>query len=92
MITKQHAEDIARKLRAIIDKRASAHDRALIYHEDKLIAHFGIRRGSNRNIPHDYIPKEIHMSPRDTKQLAECSITSQQWIQRLKEKGIILDA
>ena len=88
-ITKQMALDIARKLKANIDTTAKAHDLATVLHEGKVIAWFGIRRGSKRDLPHPYIPAQIHLGPHDTRRLAECHISREEWIAIMREKGLI---
>ncbi len=63
-LTKDHAKSIAKKLGATIDTGKKAHDIACVYHKGVLIASFGIRRGSDRNLGHGHIPKDLHLSPR----------------------------
>jgi hypothetical protein len=88
-ITKEHARKIARKLRAVIDKTPKAHDVAKVYHGGTLIAAFGIRRGSNKNLGHDHIATELHLSPHDTLRLANCPLSRDEWIEMLIKGGWI---
>jgi hypothetical protein len=88
MLTKEHAEAIAAKFKAKI-KPGSAHDVAIVEHNGKRVAQFGIRRGSNKDQGHDHIPTNLHMSPRDTMELARCGITVDEWITRMRQKGLI---
>jgi len=88
MLTKDHALLIAKKLDAEI-RTKSAHDIAVIKHKGKRIAQFGIRRGSNRNQSHNHIPNSVHLSPRDTMLLAQCTISADEWIDIMKRKGFI---
>lgn len=91
MLTKDHALDIAKKLKADI-RNKSAHDIAVIFYEGQRIAQFGIRRGSDRNQSHNHIPSSIHLSPRDTLRLAQCTISAEEWIELMKQKGLIEEA
>jgi len=88
-LNRDHARAIAKKLRATIDKSGKAHDIAYIYHNGVLVAHFGIRRGSDRNLPHGHIPDALHLRPRQTLNLAICTLTREQWIQIMTDAGWI---
>lgn len=91
-ITKEHARKIARKLGAVIETGTKAHDLALVYHNDLLIATFGIRRGSRKDIGHGHIPSALHVGPRDCLGLANCPLSREAWIQMLIEAGWVDDA
>jgi len=89
-ITKQMAESIARKLGAtVVARPGSAHDRAEIFHEGRRVAWFGIRRGSQRDLGHDFIPRQIYVSPREARLLAQCPLKREHWVAILTEKGIV---
>src|SRR5437016_7994580 len=88
MLTKDHAEEIAKKLKARMHA-GSKHDLAILEYEGKVIAQFGIRRGSRKDQGHDFIPGRIHLNRRDTLSLAQCSISYEDWIERMKDKGVI---
>jgi hypothetical protein len=88
-LTKQHARTIAKKLGAEIDTSPKAHDLALVRHNGAIIATFGIRRGSNKNLPHGHIANDLHISPRQAMNLASCSMTPAQWLERLEEQNVI---
>lgn len=91
MLDKEDALKIKRKLKAKIEKtkKGRPHDLTVIYHGGALIASFGIRRGSNKGLPHDHIPASLHMSPNECSQLAQCSITRDQWLKRMKSLNLI---
>jgi len=91
MLTKDHAEKIASKLNARIHHGAK-HDIAVFEYEGKIIAQFGIRRGSRKDQGHDFIPGRIHLNRRDTLALVECAFSYENWIQRMKDKGVISGA
>ena len=89
-ITKEHALNIARKLNAEIVKRKNkAHDMAYIYYRGKVIALFGIRRGSSKNLGHDHIPGQIYLSPHNTRLLGECPYQKRDWLNNMKDKCLI---
>lgn len=87
-ITKDHAEKAAKKLSATIISGAK-HDIAKIFYEKKLIAHFGIRRGSKKDIPHDYVPEQLHLTKSQFMEFVLCQISQTDWIALLIQKGIV---
>jgi hypothetical protein len=91
MLTKEHALKIKKKLKAkeIRDKRNRPHDLYGVYYNDVLIASFGIRRGSNKHLPHDHIPEDLYLKPNECLRFAQCQITLKQWIKMMKNIGII---
>jgi len=88
MLNKDDAQKIAKKLKARVHA-GSAHDIAVIEYDGKHVADFGIRRGSRRDQGHGHIPRDIHLNLRDALSLAECSLSYEQWVKRMKEKGLI---
>jgi len=88
MLTKTDAEAIARKLKAEM-RQGRKHDIAAIKYNGQTIAHFGIRRGSRRDQGHDYVSGQIHVSPRQATNLAQCPMSFDQWIVLMREKGYI---
>ena len=90
IITKELALRIAKKLKADVKKRpGKAHDIALVYHEGKLVANFGIRRGSKKNLGHDYIPNQLYIRPRQARLLGECPLLREDWIAIMAEKKML---
>ena len=85
-ITKELAIQIAKKLKAEMVKR-KAHDIAVVEHEGKMIAQFGIRRGSRKSMGHDHIPAQIYVSARDARLLGECPLSRDDWIEIITDKG-----
>jgi hypothetical protein len=88
-ITKDDANKIAKKLKAKIDRSGKAHDLACIEHDGIEIASFGIRRGTGEHLGHNHIAGELHMGPHDTKSMAQCSISREQWIARMQKLNLI---
>jgi hypothetical protein len=73
-ITKELAIKICKKLDGQdITKKNDVHDVCGIFFNDQLIAHFGIRRGSNKEAGHDHVPKELNVSTGFAKQLGMCT-------------------
>jgi len=90
IITKELALEIAKKLKAEITTRKNKpHDIAVIYHRGKLVASFGIRRGSRKDLSHDHIPSQIHLGPHDARLLGQCPMSRSDWLEKLISKGFI---
>jgi hypothetical protein len=88
IITKELALRIAAKLGATLEK-GGAHSIAYVYHRGLLVASFGIRHGSRKGAGHDHVPSDIHLSLGKAKRLGQCAMSKEQWIESLREKGII---
>ena len=95
-VNKDHASAIAKKLndprkgmRATIDRTPKAHDLVEVHYKGARVASFGIRRSPNRNQGHGHIPKDLHLSPRQTILLAQCPLTIEQWLEILREANVI---
>lgn len=91
MLTRDDAEKIAAKLKGK-KHPGSRHEIVRLVYKGKLIGQFGIRRGSRKDQGHDFIPGGIHLSMRDTLSLAQCTFSYEDWIQRMKDKGVIAGA
>ena len=87
VITKELALRIVRKLGAQVTASRKAHDLARVYHEEKLVAQFGIRRGSRKDSGHDHIPRDLSLRPNEARLLAECPLTREDWLKLLSERG-----
>jgi len=88
-ITREHADKIIVKLGAVVNTSRAAHDRAEFYYKGLLIASFGVRRSSRKDIGHDFIPADLHLSHRQTLDLANCPLSYDRYVEMLKEKGYI---
>ncbi len=78
----REAEAIARKLGRI--EEGQKHPRALIFDEDQnLVAQYGIRR--SKKVPHNYIPKQIHVSSKIALDIARCHISREEYLQLIKK-------
>lgn len=88
IVTKEHAVKIAKKLKAsIIEEKAHAY--AEISYEGKLIARFGIRRGSEKDKGHDHVQKDLHVNGYQARLLAACPLSREDWLEIMKKKDLI---
>jgi hypothetical protein len=83
------AVKIADKLNAKINTKTGNHDIAKIYYGDKLIASFGIRRGSRKDLGHDYIPSQLYISKNQARQLGMCPMSAAEYFVVIGEKGML---
>jgi hypothetical protein len=88
MFTKKDAEVIAEKLNARI-VTGKRHDIAQFWHEGKLIVWYGIRRGSQANLPHNHIPRQLNITPHQCREFRICKMDLDALIVSLRAKGII---
>ena len=90
IITKELALRIVKKLKAKIQPRPGhPHDLACVFEGDILVATFGIRHGSNKNLGHDHIPDNLHVRPREAKLLGQCPLSRDEWVAILVKKGLV---
>ena len=73
-LTQLDARSIAKKLDATVITNTKAHDRAIIHYNGRRVADFGIRRGS-RELPHNFLPKELELTRKQTLELSRCQLT-----------------
>ena len=52
-----------------------------------ILGYISIRRGSNMEQGHDYIPGNLHISPHQAKDLANCPWSREDYINCMREKG-----
>jgi hypothetical protein len=88
IITKELANKIVRKFNAEVD-RDGAHPMAYVYWNGELVASFGLRHGSSKSQGYDHIPKQIHLGPGKAKQFAQCSMSLQDWVNKMIAEGKI---
>jgi hypothetical protein len=89
-ITKQMALNIVKKLGATATARPKKrHEWVEVRHEGRVVAMFGIRRGSGKDIPHDHIPSQLYLRPRQARLLGECPMTREAWLRIMAEKGML---
>lgn len=86
-LTTDHAEKIAGKL-GIRPERGRKHDHVYIRWEGRIIASYGIRRGS-RQLAHDYVAEQIFLTPREAINLARCPMSRDEYFEVLRTRGHI---
>ena len=90
IITKELAEKIVAKLKATkVKTKSKSHDFYDVEQDGRVIASISIRRGSEKDKGHDHIPRDLHISPRQAKLLAQCPWKREDYIRALREKGLI---
>ncbi len=87
MLTQDDAREIAKKLKAQI-KPGRRHDLVLFRHEGKLVGQFGISRAS-KDHSHDYIPKQLYITPKQCREFQACSLSLEEYLQILSGKQIL---
>ena len=88
IVTKEHAIKIAKKLKASILEE-KAHSYAEIFYDGKLIARFGIRRGSEKDKGHDHVQKDLHVNGHQARLLAACPLSREDWLELMKKKALL---
>jgi hypothetical protein len=87
VIDKRDAENIAKKLGAK-RRQGRKHEQVLVWHDEKLVARYGIRRGSG-NPGHAHVAKELHISAPQARELADCPMSTERYFEILAEKGLL---
>lgn len=85
-ITREHAQKIARKLKAKKRKNSKNHDYYDVYDGDTIATYFTIRRGSEKDQGHDHIPKQLRINTHQTKCLAQCTYTRDDYLGDIRER------
>ena len=88
MLTQDDARIIARKLGVEI-RPGRRHDLAVFRHRGRYIAQFGISRGS-RDQSHDYIPKQLFLTHKQGRELRDCPLTLEGYLEILAGKGLLV--
>lgn len=88
-LEQRDALGIAKKIGAIVEKDGP-HQKAIFYHEGKLVLWFGIRHG--RTTGQGHLVGENHqlkLNAQSALALARCTMSKDEYIQYLKARGII---
>ena len=85
--TQKHAREIAKKLKMEVTKARRIHDHAVLIIEGKEILSFGIRRAS-KEVGHDHLPKDLHLQVKDCKNLHQCTLSRDEYLELLHEKDV----
>jgi hypothetical protein len=87
VFTQVHAKAIAKKLDCTI-AAGRKHDLAQVFVRGKLVASFGIRRAS-KEVSHSYLPNQLHITQKNCRDLHDCSLSKQAYIEDLDKKGLL---
>jgi len=85
MLTAEDAQTIADKL-GIQPREKRNHVRVAVHVEGTYIGSYGISRGS-KELPHDYIPKQIGITSREARDLSRCPLSRDGYIELLRQRG-----
>jgi hypothetical protein len=89
--TREDAENVASKLKATREEGRRPHALAIVYHGKQRITQFGIRRGSRKDAGHGHLPKAVFLTSQQTRRLADCPLSYEEWVALMKEKNIIIE-
>ena len=87
MFTQRDAEAIAKKL-ACAFREGRGHRYAEVFENGKLVARFGIRRASHE-ASHGHIPRELHITQKQCRDLRDCPLSRSQYIDLLHSRGLV---
>jgi len=91
-LTREHADKIVKKLKAQVEKGLrSGHDIATVFYKEMPVLSFGLRRSSRKDTGHGHLTEDLFLSAHHVKRLANCPMTYDEWVQRMKEKEVIVD-
>jgi hypothetical protein len=89
-IAKELAEAIAKKLKATVhSKKNRPHDLYQVWFDGRLIAAFGISRGSKKDKGQNHIPGAIHLGPHDARLFGQCTHSYEFWVEEMRTKGLL---
>ena len=86
--SQRDARSIAQKLNAEI-KDGRKHPQVVVRYNGRFIGQFGIRHASKEK-GHDYIPRQLHLSWQQARELVQCTIDRDKYFSILREKGVLL--
>lgn len=87
MINQHDASRIAKKL-GIEPEPGRKHDLAVVRYKGKYVTQFGVRRGS-REQSHSHIPRQLHISPHQSRDLSTCPMSADDYFGTLIDKGLL---
>ena len=87
MLTQDDGEAIADKL-GCTSYQGRSHKYYELFVDQKLIARFGIRRTS-REKGHGHLPRELHVTQKQCRDLSKCPLTKDEYLQILREKNLL---
>ena len=87
MLTQDDAEAIAHKL-GCTPYEGRIHKYYQFFVDQKLVARFGVRRAS-REKGHGHLPRELHITQKQCRELSECPLTKDGYLHILREKDLL---
>jgi hypothetical protein len=82
-VTREHAGKIVKKLRA--QERDSTHHKYYdIWDDGTLLLTFGVSHTPKKDKPQNHLPKDLCLSQYETIQLAQCQISRDDYIKKLR--------
>lgn len=88
--TQDDAEAIAKKLGCLADER-KGHKYYKLYVQGKLITMFGVRRAS-KEIGHGHLPKALHITQKQCRDLSDCPLEKDAYLEIMRQKGYVIPA
>lgn len=89
-ITKELAMKIVNKLKATAVKdKSKAHDFYELEVDGQVFAHVSIRRGSEKDQGHDYIPRDLYLQMGEAKKLGQCAMTREGYVALMRARDIL---
>jgi hypothetical protein len=90
IITKELAEEIRRKLCGDEPPKASGgHDVYVVRFSGKVVGEVSIRRGSEKDKGHDYIPHALNISPHFAREIGICNKGLEDYLDCLRSKSLL---
>jgi hypothetical protein len=102
-LNKDDAWEIEKKLRrkapkapgrekfSISQFEGGSHTWVVVDYRGRRLAEFGIKRGSRRDAGHGWIPDQLHLSPHEASELAQCPLTVDEYINLMVQRGFIVE-
>ena len=87
MLTQDDAEAIAGKL-GCAPYEGRSHKRHELFVDDRLITRFGVRRASKEK-GHGHLPRELHITQKQCKDLSKCPLSKEEYFHILREKNYL---
>lgn len=87
MFTQADAQAIAEKL-GCVPREGKAHRYHDLIIDDRLIATIGERRAS-REKGHGHIPRQLHITQKECRNLSACPLSREGYLELLKERGFL---
>jgi hypothetical protein len=88
--TQDDAEDIAKKLGCAPNERRG-HKYYELFVGGRLIARFGVRRASKEK-GHGHLPKDLHITQKQCRDLSDCPLSKDAYLEIMREKGYVIPA